>query len=145
MDHNELYRLVIDCYNGRYKDDQLSLGFAESQEEEIFEALIKVFEMKGFHEQEYAGSLLKRYKPRGNEGLKNTIMRVLENYNLSVEEFPHYLSLLYGREIVVGVLEDILKNENITEKEKQSVLSMKFFLPDKEKWKMEEEKDLTNL
>lgn len=62
----------------------------------IVEGVIKVLENdtrpeKHSQDQEFAGKVLENVKPKTESNLKNLLLRVLKNWDKSVEQFPFWL------------------------------------------------------
>lgn len=51
--------------------------------------------------QERAGRLLVAVRPRCLRSLEEVLRMTMGAWNVSVEQFPHYLSAVFGREVVV--------------------------------------------
>jgi isocitrate dehydrogenase kinase/phosphatase len=109
----EIY-LSIDKYdnalNQRYR--QFKKILQQVDDKLVTEGLIRVFADKTrgertYQEQTFAGKLLYELKPDTDLSLTDILERVLDNYNLSIEELPFYLADKFGLTYVNDKLEQI--------------------------------------
>lgn len=77
--------------------------------------------------QELAGQLLAELRPKTDIGLKEILAPALSRYELSVEQFPHYLASLLGREYLLAEL-DRLELSTLSERERRALQTMRFWL-----------------
>ena len=97
-------------------------------QEIIVDGVIKVFETNRpdslYQDQEFAGRVLVTINPKSQRDLKEILKRTLTTWNKSVEQLPFWLRDNYGLEKV----RDTFDNVELTDKEKEKLETMKFWL-----------------
>ena len=101
-------------------------------EETVAQGLLRVFTdgpapPEGSAAQELAGQLLAALRPRAEVSLSEVLAPALGRYELSVEQLPHYLGSLLGREQVLAEL-DRLEPSALSEHERRALQTMRFWL-----------------
>jgi hypothetical protein len=101
---DELFK-AVDRSNGWQSLRHLMLKLKKEDPSRILDALLGIFfedsdRDNPFADQEAAGGLLWKLKPRYERFLKDDIKRSLRNWNVSVEELPWYLAKECGIENV---------------------------------------------
>lgn len=97
--------------------------------ETIIEGVIKVFETQNrpdklYQDQEFAGQILQAISPKSGRDLKEILQRTLPTWDKSVEQLPFWFRDNYGIESV----KEIFDNIELTEKEKEKLGAMKYWL-----------------
>src|SRR4051812_23140502 len=95
----------------------------------VVEAVLMVFENvtrpdKSFQDQEFAGKILQQLNPTSKKDLKEVLTRTLKNWNKSVEQFPFWMKINYGIEI----LHDTIDKLDLSEIEKDKLAAIKWWL-----------------
>lgn len=98
----------------------------------IVEGVIQIFENEErpnsvYTDQKYAGMILKKLSPKTKESIEQIIIRVLKNWNKSVEELPFWLRDNYGIDHLKKAFSDIEK-KNLSGLESDNLKTMKWFL-----------------
>jgi hypothetical protein len=97
-------------------------------QEIIVEGVIKVFETNRpdslYQDQEFAGLVLITINPKSQKDLKEILKRTLSTWDKSVEQLPFWFRDNYGLEKV----RDTFDNIELTDKEKDKIETMKFWL-----------------
>ena len=82
---------------------------------------------EGSAAQELAGRMLALLRPRTDIDLHQLLPAALGRYELSVEQFPHYLGWAFGVEQVLAELE-LLTHAPLSPDEERAVQTMRFWL-----------------
>ncbi len=82
---------------------------------------------RGSQAQELAGRLLATLEPIAPQDLKATVRAALPRYELSVEQFPHYLAKACGVQSVLATLGEF-ELEPLPPAEARALATMKFWL-----------------
>jgi hypothetical protein len=61
----------------------------------------------GFLAQQYAGSLLSKLRPSCARSVIDVLLELLPNWDRSIEELPHYLEHVFGRDAVLSAVDDL--------------------------------------
>ena len=98
----------------------------KSHEKEVFHGLIAAFkesgyESNGYFRQEVAGRMLLVCFPQPDMELSEILTISASNYNFSVEQFPFYLALTFGRDFFRSIVKDCLERPEFSDKEKKSL------------------------
>lgn len=126
-------------YNNVQQTTQLEYVFQHYDTQDVFEGLIGLFKEDHSNSsvrQELAGRLLFSMNLKASFDLHSEIKECLMYFDLSVEHLPFYFVEQCGLKIVEEVLESF-KFEILSEKEEESLSTMKFWLTNYEKWKKE--------
>jgi len=110
----------------------LASRIAKAAPREVVRGLLDVFTAgavppSGSQAQELAGRLLVELSPQADFELAPVLRASLARYELSVEQFPQYLSSLFGRDQVLSVLQQ-LEAEPLSEQERRSLGTLRFWL-----------------
>jgi hypothetical protein len=107
----------------------------------VFNELISIFveepDVKGYR-QELVGRLLYKVLPIANYDLNNMLKSALQNFDPSIEHFIYYFVEVNGINAVNNVLKNIEK-VNLSEVENNSLMTMKFWVRNYERWKLDNE------
>mgnify|MGYP003537221447 CR=1 FL=1 len=95
----------------------------------IVEGVIKIFEQTNnldtySQDQEFAGKILEEINPKSEKDLKHTLLRVLRNWDKSVEQLPFWLRDNYGLE----KLKETFAELRLTEQESDKLKTIKWWL-----------------
>ena len=93
---------------------------------ELFSGLIQFFEEsgyegEGFWRQEVAGCILAYCRPHPQMDLRQIIRNSAPHYNLSVEQFPWYLALVFGRDEFRREVSSLIQNEELSERDRKTL------------------------
>ena len=133
---NEIYISVDKSKDiGDLRIRQLIKILPNVSDEIILEGIISVFESERrekiyYCDQEFAGQVLKRIKPKSKLEPINLLKRVLKNWDVSVEELPIWFKENYGIDLLIEAL-DRLNNSSISDFEKDKIKTMKFWIKNK--------------
>ncbi|WP_264551866.1 hypothetical protein [Flavobacterium sp. N2038] len=111
---------------------QLIQILSKIEDQIIIEGIIQIFENEEridsiYTDQKYAGMILKNLNPKTKESIELIIIRILKNWNKSVEELPFWLRDNYGIDNLKKALSDIEK-KNLSDLESNNLETMKWFL-----------------
>lgn len=131
----EIYNRVIDVAerfgaNNKQQLKELAFILAKSKPEELFNALMEIFKLDGythFQHQELAGYLLFILCPKFNIDITSTIKSVLKTWDVSVEQFPFYFCISYGKDEVTRSL-DSIDPESLSPEEKDRLRTFKWWM-----------------
>lgn len=130
---NELFT-SIDLFDkiGDLRIRQLMKLLPKISDDIIIEGIVQVFENENrpetlYIDQKYAGKILLNFNPKTNQDIEVVLLRVLKNWNKSVEEFPFWLEKNYGTQKLQQVFLK-LKNSHLTEIELDKMGTMRRFL-----------------
>ena len=137
MNCDDITTLVTTCAS-RFGDrnlqqfEQIASRISKAGEAEVLQGLLKVFTHGepaplGSAAQELAGRLLAALEPKGRLELKSLLRAALPRYELSVEQFPHYLAASCGSSAMLSALEE-LEHELVSEPERRALQTMKFWV-----------------
>ena len=123
---------IADRYGDRnpQQTGQMLSALGRSDQKSVFEGLYRTFlssEGDHFTRQKFAGRLLYESKPRLHIDLKEVIFDCLDTYNLSVEELPHYLCELRGKEEVLETIRGLRKAE-LSDRQAKSLAAFGYWL-----------------
>jgi hypothetical protein len=95
----------------------------------VVEGVIRVFEDESrpetrFQDQKFAGKVLERIHPVSEKDLKDVLLRILKNWNKSVEQFPFWLRRNYG----TGLLKDVFADLELNPREQDKLKTIKWWL-----------------
>ena len=81
----------------------------------VYDGLIRVFRetglnQTGFNRQEIAGTLLALRRPNPQEELQDIISNCIDYWDVSIEQFPWYLCLVFGREKFISVVHEMMSH-----------------------------------
>lgn len=98
-------------------------------DELMVEGIVSVFELESrpdtlFRDQEFAGRLLEKLKPKSEKELKVLAKRILKNWDKSIPALPFWFRDNYGIEKVKEALSSI----EIRVEEKDNLKTMKYWL-----------------
>jgi DNA-binding transcriptional regulator GbsR (MarR family) len=101
----------------------------KANHEIVAEGVIRVFERGGgtdkySQEQEFAGKVLEIIKPKSRKEIKEVLLRVLKNWDKSVEQFPFWLRDNYG----IEKLKETFAQLELTETEMDKLKTIKWWL-----------------
>ena len=109
-----------------WKDDQKLHHFAakiqDVSDDVVFDALISFFHSlpasnHKFNEQECAGTLLALRRPSPETELDRIICETLGYWDVSVEQLPWYLALVFGREKFREAVRRLQRDEHLSKRE----------------------------
>ncbi|MDI9309127.1 MAG: hypothetical protein QM535_02830 [Limnohabitans sp.] len=130
---NEFYSSIelIDKI-GSQRIQQLIYRLDKVEEEVIIGGIIKIFQNTERPnteclDQEYAGKILDKFKPKTDLDLLPILKSTIGNWNKSVEEFPFWIKENYGMEYVKIKIAEFEK-QNLTEIEKDKLTTLKWWL-----------------
>lgn len=137
MKANEITALVVESAS-RFGDRNpqqvkyLTSRFRDVEETAVAHGLLRVFTEgagppEGSAAQELAGQLLEALCPKSSLELSEILSAALSRYELSVEQFPLYLALTFGKWQMLAEL-DRLENAMQLEAEYRAIQTMKFWL-----------------
>ncbi|ALV04990.1 hypothetical protein [Roseateles depolymerans] len=137
MKANEITALVVENAS-RFGDRNpqqvkyLTSRFRDVEETAVAHGLLRVFTEgagppEGSAAQELAGQLLEALCPKSSLELSEILSAALSRYELSVEQFPLYLALTFGKWQMLAEL-DRLENAMQLEAEYRAIQTMKFWL-----------------
>ena len=109
---------------------QLNFSLSKCEPQEVFDGLIQIFtnaHPNFVARQSLAGYLLFEIKPQANFDIKNTLIKILPFYELSVEELPYYLVSQLSLEIVKEEVNNI-EIEQLSNKEKRALDTINYWL-----------------
>jgi hypothetical protein len=111
---------------------QLADRLSKLDARDVMSGLLRVFgegqpPPLGSAAQELAGVLLVDLVPKGSIDLEPLLRSSLSRYEMSVEQFPHYLAMVCGVEAVSEALTQI-EAENLSEAERRALLTLRFWL-----------------
>ena len=124
-------------YNNSQETDLLVRIYSKCDQQNVFEGLISLFKEEHLNSsvrQELAGRLLFSINPVAKFDLYFEIKECLPHFDLSVEHLPFYFVEQCGFQKVEKVLNCFSIN-SLSEREKESLLTMQFWLSNYEKWK----------
>lgn len=137
MQKEEITKLIIERTKTFGPDNpqqikQLAFVLSKSDPCEVFYGLYMIFlsePSQAFGQQELAGKLLfmLQPKPKLNLELAPLIQGALENWNVSIEEFPFYFRDVFGVELVSSAIKSINTSE-LNELQKNGLKTMKWWL-----------------
>ncbi|MEX6691055.1 hypothetical protein QTN47_26335 [Danxiaibacter flavus] len=95
----------------------------------VVEGVIRVFEKgagadKYSEEQEFAGRVLESVNPKSEKDLREVLLRVLKNWDKSVEQLPFWLKNNYG----IEKLKETFAELELTELETDKLRTIKWWL-----------------
>ncbi|QNE39707.1 hypothetical protein F1C16_09145 [Hymenobacter sp. NBH84] len=108
---------------------QLIHILSEVEPEVIVEGVVQIFENGGrtdrySQEQEFAGKILETINPKSCKDLKEVLLRVLKNWDKSVEQLPFWLRDNYG----IGKLEETFAKLDLNEIEAGKLNTIRWWL-----------------
>jgi hypothetical protein len=111
---------------------QLPVLLAKSDEREVFEGLMSVFNDTSrpfacFQDQSYAGRALQILKPACTVTAATAIQRALSNWDASIEELPFYFADEFGLDTVLAALDEI-EGSTKSDRERHSVETFRYWL-----------------
>ena len=117
---------------GSQRIQQLIFRLDKVEEEVIIGGIIKIFQNTERPnteclDQEYAGKILDKFKPKTDLDLLPILKSTIGNWNKSVEEFPFWIKENYGMEYVKIKIAEFEK-QNLTEIEKDKLKTFKWWL-----------------
>ncbi|MBU2707955.1 hypothetical protein KCM76_18310 [Zooshikella marina] len=147
MSIHEVKDKVINCadrfgYSNSQQISQLEHVFSNCDPQEVFQGLVEVFKEDSNNlsvRQELAGRLLFRTSPKARFDLYTEIKDCLLYFDLSVEHLPFYFVEQCGLDAVKDALKRF-QHDSLTEREKESLDSIEFWLGNYEKWKEQQRK-----
>ncbi len=127
---SEVGRLV--CL-GRWKKPHLVAAQEQFGSEYLADALLSVFTTGELVEgsiadQTRAASMLLSLRPRSATPLHDILRASLPRWNLSAEEFPIYLSEVYGRDALLGALGALESDPDLTAHAVRGIETFRFWL-----------------
>jgi hypothetical protein len=95
----------------------------------VLEGVIRVFEKGGgadrySEDQEFAGKVLESINPKSQKDLEEVLLRVLKNWDKSVEQFPFWLRDNYG----IEKLKETFAKLELTDIEMDKLKTIKWWL-----------------
>jgi hypothetical protein len=95
----------------------------------VLEGVIQVFEVRNgsdrfSEDQEFAGKVLELINPKSKRNPKEILLRVLKNWDKSVEQFPFWLKNNY----VIDKLTETFKELELTQIERDKLKTIKWWL-----------------
>ncbi len=101
----------------------------KADREIVVEGVIRVFEKTNnldsySQDQEFAGKILEEINPKSEQDLKNILLRVLKNWDKSVEQLPFLLRDNYGLE----KLKETIAELRLTDEENDKLKTIKWWL-----------------
>jgi hypothetical protein len=95
----------------------------------VLEGVIQVFEVRNgsdrfSEDQEFAGKVLELINPKSKRNPKEILLRVLKNWDKSVEQFPFWLKNNYG----IDKLTETFKELELTQIERDKLKTIKWWL-----------------
>lgn len=95
----------------------------------VLEGVIQVFEVgngsdRFSEDQEFAGKVLELINPKSERNPKEILLRVLKNWDKSVEQFPFWLKNNYG----IDKLTETFKELELTQIERGKLKTIKWWL-----------------
>ncbi len=117
-------------YAKHWQDQQKVRHFASTltavDDSQVFAGLMPFFEEsgydgEGFWRQEVAGRLLAYRMPTPQKNLVDIIRSSAPHYNLSIEQFPWYLALAFGREEFRDQVTALLDTGSLPERDRKSL------------------------
>jgi len=114
---------------GDLRIEQLIHILPKVNPEIVIEGVVRVLENRNriethFRDQEFAGKILEKVNPQSKKDLKEVLLRVLKNWNKSVEQFPFWLRDNYG----VNKLIETFAELDLTETERDKLRTIKWWL-----------------
>lgn len=111
---------------------QLRKKLGALNQRELFEGLFLVFldqsdSTKQFERQQLAGRLLYMLRPPCPYDPKDAIRMTIDNFNVSVEELPWYLAVIFGKDKVTDAIGD-LKALPLEENERTGLKSFEYWI-----------------
>ncbi len=111
---------------------QLMERLTKVSDDIIVLGIIKIFENTErpntqYVDQEYAGKILEKLKPKANIDLGLVLKSTIQNWNKSVEQFPFWLKENCGIDELKDKLAEF-ENQNPTELESDKLKSFKWWL-----------------
>ena len=130
---NEIY-ISVDKINqiGDLRIRQLIRNLSDVKDEIIIEGIIKVFENRNrinslYTDQKNAGIILQTINPTTTITANIIILRIIENWNKSVEELPFWLKDNYGIKTLKKVILE-LENQELTILQLDKLHTLKWWL-----------------
>lgn len=111
---------------------QLRLRLGKAPPVEVAGGLLQIFTHglaapEGSGGQELAGRLLVALRPEADFNLQLVLRSALPRYELSVEQFPEYLCLRFGKEPVLAAL-STLEAEPLSSQEGRALDTLRFWV-----------------